>query len=391
MLDRAGDESAGRRKALNQPWPMHQQLPFVNKPVLVFWETTRACDLSCAHCRASAMTEPLPGELSTEEGMELIDQVASFGRPYPTIIFTGGDPLKRRDLFELMAYAKGLGLGFAVSPAMTTLADRMTMSRIRGAGATSISISRDVARADTHDSIRGIEGTFDRTVGTTRDATAMGLRPQINTAVMKRNFRELPELFHLIRQLGVKTWEVFFVVKVGRGTSVEDLTPRECESVCNFLYDASFYGVTVRCVEAPFIRRVSARRRESGRYWDSAEYVELSEELVRLEGKPSATQSSIGPTGTLDGDGVVFVAHDGEIHPGGLLPLSLGNIRKDNLAQVYRDDPLLRRIRGRQVVGDCGNCMYSETCGGSRARAFSAHGDPLASDPACLQTLHQLA
>ncbi|MDH2899985.1 MAG: TIGR04053 family radical SAM/SPASM domain-containing protein [archaeon] len=353
---------------------------FESKPLLVFWETTRACNLSCVHCRASAITEPLPGELSTIEGMKLIDQVASFGKPYPTIIFTGGDPLKRKDLFELISYAARLGIGFALSPAVTDLVTPEILCKVKSLGASSISISLDGASHETHDSIRGREGTFEKTVETIQTAVRMSLNSQINTSIMKRNYQELPQIFRLIRGLSIKTWELFFLVRVGRGTSVQDLTPEEYESVCNFLYDASRYGIIIRCVEAPFIRRVAAERNERGSNRDCAEYQELR---AQLEGQPM-TQSTIRPRGTLDGDGIVFVAYDGAIQPGGLLPVELGNSKNDDLVEVYRSSELLRRIRQRDFKGYCGACEYKEVCGGSRARAFSYSGDPLSSDPACL-------
>ena len=360
---------------------------FENKPVLVFWETTRACDLSCIHCRASAITQPLPGELSTNEAMRLIEQVISFGEPYPTIIFTGGDPLKRKDLFELLSYAACLGVGFALSPAVTDLLTSETLSKVKSLGARSFSISLDGATAETHDWIRGgKQETFEKTIEAIRSAVRMGLNPQINIAIMKRNYQELPQIFHLIKSLGIKTWELFFLIKVGRGTSVEDLTPEEYETVCNFLYDASFHDVTIRCVEAPFIRRVAAQREKVGPYWNRIEYEQLRSQLLQFEGQPEALSTTIRPRGTLDGDGIVFVAYDGTIHPGGLLPFKLGNVKNDQLVEVYRNNEVLRKIRQRDFKGYCGQCEYKEICGSSRARAFSSSGDPLSSDPACIHT-----
>lgn len=354
--------------------------------MLVFWETTRACALSCVHCRASAITEPLPGELDKEEGFRLIDQVTSFGKPYPTIIFTGGDPLHRTDIFELLQYSADHDVGFALSPAVTESLTHETLTKIKSVGTSSISISLDGANAETHDSIRGIPGTFQRTVEALRRSKEIGLPVQVNTAVMKRNFKELPKIFHLIKTLGVKTWEVFFLVKVGRGNAVEDLSPGENESVCNFLYDASRDGMIVRCVEAPFIRRVAKQRGEIGDYWRTDDvYRELREELVASDGIPAdGIISTLRPRGTLDGDGVIFVGYDGSVHPGGLVPVSLGNIKSGNLSEIYRNNELLRSIRERKLNGKCGSCNFKENCGGSRARAFAYHGDPLASDPACL-------
>ncbi len=356
--------------------------PWSEKPIMVFWETTRACLLSCVHCRASAIKEPLPGELTTEEGVRLIDQVASFGTPSPIIVFTGGDPLLRGDLFELLSHAADAGVRFALSPAVTELLSYDALKRIRDAGVSAVSVSLDGAYAQTHDSIRRIDGTYQRTVQAMKDAVSLGLNIQVNTAIMKSNYTELPQLFHLIRGLGVKTWELFFLVKVGRGSGVDDLTPEEVESVCNFLYDASFYGMMVRTVEAPFIRRVAKERQESGDYWKDERYHRLKTDLLNLEGEPVG-HSTIGPKGTLDGDGILFVGYDGAISPGGLVPVTIGNVKTDSLVSVYRDSELLRSIRSRKMSGPCGMCSFIEICGGSRARAYSYHQDPLSSDPAC--------
>ena len=348
----------------------------------MFWETTKACPLSCVHCRASAIRGPVPGELTTEEGKRVVDQVRSFGGRPPVLVFTGGDPLMRPDLPELLAYAKDSGVPFAVSPAVSGNLTDGALAGLRDAGASSISISLDGADAATHDAIRRVDGTFDRTLDRIRAAKALGLGVQVNTAIMKANLRELPAMFDLVRGLGVKIWELFFLVQVGRGSGVADLTPEEYESACNFAYDASRLGLVVRCVEAPFIRRVAKRRGAEGDYWREEAYLGMRDELARVSGPPG--QSTLGPKGTLDGDGVMFVGHDGAIHPGGLIPVPLGNVRTHGLASVYRSDPLLNRIRRRELNGRCGTCDYSEVCGGSRARAYAQSGDPLGPDPACL-------
>lgn len=356
---------------------------FERQPVLVFWETTRACDLSCVHCRALAHPNALPGELTEEEGRRLLDQVASFGRPSPVVVFTGGDPLKRKDLFRLAEHASDLGLRFALSPAVTELLTSDVLRRAKEIGAASISVSLDGARAETHDAIRRRPGTYDRTIRVIRDALDLGLNIQVNTAVMRRNLPELPDLFHLLRSLGVPTWEVFFLIQVGRATDAQDLTREEFESVSQFLYDASRYRVVLRPVEAPFLRRVASQRREGGDGWNGDLYRSLRSRLLGLEGPPEGL-STLAPSGTLDGDGILFVAHDGSLLPGGFLPHALGNVRQENLVEVYRENELLKKIRGRQLKGTCDDCSFKAVCGGSRARAFSYFGDPLASDPACL-------
>ncbi|MCL5068488.1 MAG: TIGR04053 family radical SAM/SPASM domain-containing protein [Thaumarchaeota archaeon] len=359
-------------------------MTFDNKPVLVFWETTRACPLACIHCRASAITEPSPGEMSNAEGFDLIDQVAEFGKPTPTIIFTGGDPLKRRGLDELLACASSRGLNYALSPAVSELLTLETIEKIKKSGVSSISLSLDGASKETHDAIRNREGTFKRTEEALRNCAIAGLGVQVNTAIMKRNLLELPQILHLIRGLGVRTWELFFLIQVGRGSGVEDIAPDEYESVCNFLYDASFYGMTIRTVEAPFIRRVAAQRAENDSYWRDPTYLSLRSELVRLEGSPSSASSTLARKGTLDGDGILFVSHEGKIHPGGLIPVELGSVKSTRIPLVYRENRLLRSIRERRFNGPCGTCAFKGICGGSRARAFSYTGDPLGSDPACV-------
>ena len=259
------------------------------------------------------------------------------------------------------------------------------LTKIKSSGASSISLSLDGAFKETHDAIRGRIGTYDKTIETIRNALRLGLKAQVNTAIMKRNFEELPQILHLIRKLGVRIWELFFLVQVGRGTVVEDLTPEEYESVCNFLYDASHYGVTIRCVEAPFVRRIARQRIEQGDYWDHESYRKLRRCLVESVGNHTSA-STLRPSGTLDGDGIIFVAYDGAVYPGGFLPIGIGDVRKDPLVRIYRENDLLRSIRQRRLNGYCGICRFRDLCGGSRARAFSHTGDPLSSDPACILT-----
>jgi len=351
--------------------------------MLVFWETTRACQLACRHCRASATAQQLPGELTTAEGRNLIDQVAGFGRPYPILIFTGGDCLLRSDLFDLVKYATGLGIPVALSPSVTPALTPLMIDQISANGVRAVSISLDGAVAATHDGVRGIPGHFEDTVQAIRALVAAGLTVQINTTVMQANVEELADIAALVSNLGANIWEVFFLVQVGRGTASEAVSPIEHEDICHFLYDASHYGFIVRTVEAPFFRRVVARRKAGDPTPDSDLYLALSGRLKTLIG-PAMRQPKAHTAATRDGKGIVFVAYDGDVYPAGFLPHSLGNVRLDPIAQIYQDDPLLRRIRAGNFTGRCGYCEYSDLCGGSRARAFAASGDPLAEDPACL-------
>ncbi len=357
-------------------------MSFSERPVLVFWETTRACPLACVHCRASAILARSPDELSTDEGRALLRSVTRFGRPFPTVVLTGGDPLMRPDLYELLEEARTLGLHVAVSPAVSDQLTPETLGRLHELGVAAISLSLDGASAATHDRFRGRTGTFERTMVAVRTALDLGLRVQVNTTVTRANVRELPSLLYEIHAAGVRTWEVFFLIGTGRGRDVEATSWEESEAVGHFLYDVSRHGVLVRPVEAPFLRRILRERNEGGKGPDSELYHALHEDLERRLGPPSHA-SSLAPQGTLDGDGILFVGHDGAVYPGGFLPWRLGQVRTDDLVTVYRTSPLLGKIRARAFRGPCGRCLYREACGGSRARAFAETTDVLGSDPAC--------
>ena len=355
---------------------------FSQRPMLVFWETTGACLLACRHCRASATTEPPPGELSHEEGRALIDQVAGFGRPYPILVFTGGDCLLRPDLFDLTAYAAARGVPFCLSPSVTPLLTPAMIERIAGCGARAVSVSLDGACAATHDGVRGIPGHFGQTVQAIRDLVAAGLTVQVNTTVMSRNVVELPRIAALLTEAGARMWEVFFLVQVGRGVAAGAVTPAEHEDVCHFLYDASRRGFVVRTVEAPFFRRVVTARRGGQPAPRGGLYQRLTGELDELLG-PATRPPSAHTAPTRDGKGILFISHDGEVYPAGFLPLGLGNVRDRPLRDIYTGDPVLRAIRAARFTGRCGRCEYADLCGGSRARAYAATRDPLGEDPAC--------
>jgi len=362
--------------------PQRTSPDYDQRPMLVFWETTRACLLACRHCRASASAQPLPGELSRTDGYDLIDQVAGFGRPYPILVLTGGDCMLRPDLFELAAYASGLGIPVCLSPSVTPLLTAAMIEKIAASGIRAVSLSLDGARPATHEGVRGIPGHFAATLAAIRACADAGLTVQVNTTVMPANAVELADIAQLVVTGGARIWEVFFLVQVGRGSGQDALTPAEHEEICHFLYDAAHYGVIVRTVEAPFFRRIVAGRRSGGSAPDSSLYRTLRDRLQQLLGAPTSRPSA-HTAPTRDGKGILFVAHDGEIYPAGFLPLGLGNVRSQSMSTIYRQDPLLRAIRAARFAGRCGECEYADICGGSRARAYASSGDPLGEDPAC--------
>jgi radical SAM protein len=359
------------------------RVDYAQRPMLVFWEVTRACLLACEHCRASASPGALPGELTSEEGRSLIDQVAAFGRPYPILILTGGDCLLRPDTFELVEYATSLGIPVGLSPSVTPRLTPEAIGRMVELGVKAVSLSLDGATPATHDGVRGIPGHFDASIPAIRALVAAGLSVQINTTVMRSNVEEMADIAALMSELGVHAWEVFFLVHVGRGEATGAITPQEHEDVCHFLYDAAHHGFVVRTVEAPFFRRVVAARRDGGEAPDTDLYRRLHDRLEERVGE-SAPRPSAHTAATRDGKGIVFVAHDGEVYPAGFLPLNLGSVRNSPLVEIYRDHPVLRSIRAAEFSGRCGRCEFADLCGGSRARAFASTGDPLGEDAACI-------
>ncbi|MBI4871631.1 MAG: TIGR04053 family radical SAM/SPASM domain-containing protein [Candidatus Riflebacteria bacterium] len=369
---------------------MDGRINFDERPILVFWESTRACLLSCQHCRASAIEQALPGELSTDEAKRFIDSLDRFGEPLPVLIMTGGDPLMRSDLVELIEHARARGIPVGLSPAVTPRLTPQTAARMRELGVKAASISLDGARAETHERIRGVNDHFARTLEALRLLVSLGYTLQVNTTIMRDNVEELAALAKILKDIGVRIWEVFFLIHVGRGSEMRELDPTQTEDVCHFLYDVSRYGIAIRTVEGPFFRRVCAWRLGDApgtdpqvRYGLSPLYGRLNRTLVELLGPPSQPPA-IRSARTRDGKGIVFVAHDGEIFPAGFLPLALGNVRTSSLVDVYRDSPLLQAVRKASFGGRCGACEFADLCGGSRARAYAAFGDPLAEDPACI-------
>jgi AdoMet-dependent heme synthase len=364
-------------------------LDFSRRPLLVFWETTRACSLACRHCRADAIPRALPGELTSLQGRELIRQVAAFGKPHPVLVLTGGDCLQRADTFDLATYAAELGITVCMSPSVTPSLTTAAMQRMRGAGVKAVSISLDGAHAASHEAVRGIPGHFEQTLRALADLLELGFRVQVNTTVMRANVEELADLAALLHRLGVRIWEVFFLVQVGRGVRVQELTAAENEQVCHFLFDAACSGLVVRTVEAPFFRRVVAWRSglapidagaiASGR---GMLYGRLAGRLHTLLGPPRGRPAAQS-LATRDGSGILFVAYNGDIYPAGFLPLVIGNVGGGSLAEVYRSSDLLQRIRRGAFAGRCGRCAWRDLCGGSRARACAASGDPLGEDPGC--------
>jgi radical SAM protein len=360
---------------------------FETRPLLVFWETTKACALACAHCRACAQKKPGPDELTTREGFAIIDELAAIGRPRPILILTGGDCLQRDDIVEIASYAHDHGVPVAISPSVTPQLTPATLRALREQGVKSASLSLDGSNGVTHDTLRGIAGHYDATLAAISLLKEQGFTTQINTTVMASNLHELADIAVTVHDLGVDVWEVFFLITMGRGSEVLESSAAQNEDVCNFLVDASRYGFIVRTVEAPFFRRVATSRREDSSTNELAPagslYVELRDRLFDRLGRPTAPIRAPSAA-TRDGKGIIFIATNGDIYPSGFMPFRLGNVRDENLIDVYRDNDSLKAIRAATFEEPCGSCRHAQLCGGSRARAFASSGDALGADPGCV-------
>jgi radical SAM protein len=366
---------------MQPPWT--KNVNYSQKPIFVCWETTKSCLLTCRHCRATAISSRLPGELDYESGLRLIDQILEFGEPYPALLLTGGDPLMRPDIFDLIGQARRQGIYTAVAASVTPLLDRAKLELLRDLGVEIVSVSLDGASAEVHDKIRNIPGTFSATLQAIETAASCGIRLQVNTTVMKSNLWDLADIFHLARGKGAVAWEAFFLIRTGRGSALENPEPRESEEVAHFLYDATQYGIPVRTSEGPLFRRVYIQRQNGGEAPRGELYSLLSKRLRELEGEPlNAPSLRLNATG--DGKGLLFIAHDGEVYPSGFLPLSLGNIKEGNLKSIYTTHPLLIGLRDTgNLKGRCGLCEHKVICSGSRSRAYAEFHDPYQEDPAC--------
>jgi radical SAM protein len=344
-----------------------KHLDYAQAPLLLIWEITRACALACRHCRASAEDVRDPRELSLEQGKDLIRQVKAMGTPL--MVLTGGDPLQRDDLEELIRYGKSVGLVMATIPAAT---DRLTQARIQSlaaAGVDQLALSLDGATAETHDTFRQVEGTYDKVIEGAGWIRETGVPLQINTVFGAWNADEFDAIAARVEELGTAFWEIFFLVPIGRGSQIQGCTVTEMESLFERIHTLSKrVPFRIKVTEGQQYRRFYHQKEEEG---DSLPW--------RGKHPPVADQ----PVNA--GLGFCFVSHTGSIQPSGFLPLDCGNVRTSPIATVYQHHPTFRDLRDlSKVHGKCAGCPYLAYCsGGSRARAYAMTGDALASDPMC--------
>lgn len=360
--------------------PPSGKLDFNERPYIVIWETTQACDLACVHCRACAQPARNRFELSTQEARGLIDQIAEM--QVPVFVLTGGDPLKRPDIYQLVEYATGKGVHTSMTPSATPLLTREAIANLKRRGLARLAVSLDGSTAGIHDAFRRVAGSYQRTLDAIRWASELGLPVQINTTITRRNLGDLENMIQLLERLDLVLWSVFFLVPTGRGQTSDLITAEEFEQVFARLYPLAGHAkFDIKTTEAQHYRRyVLQRRTEEKRAGRTAL-------APQVPGAGAISPDGIGraPRGINDGRGFVFISHIGHVYPSGFLPLAAGNIREQSLAEIYRDSPLFRALRDTsQLKGKCGACEFREVCGGSRARAYALSGDPLGEEPCCV-------
>jgi radical SAM protein len=374
----------------------HREMPslasvdFGQTPFVAIWETTRSCDLACRHCRAEAISEPLPGELSTEEGFSVLEQLAGMGTPI--CILSGGDPAKRFDLCELVEFGHQLGMRMATIPAATPLLTKNLVQDLKIAGLAQMALSLDGPSAEVHDTFRGVPGAFDKTMEGARFAREVDIPLQINTTFSAYNLEHFAAMTEIVGNIGAVFWEVFFLVPMGRGRDLGQMNSEQFEVLFRELAKYSQrVKFIVKITEAPHYRRFLVQEHMAG---EGSKEKKVSHgsagggrgELPWHMRRDFGPGGSIGlaPKGVNAGNGHVFVSYCGDIYPSGFLPLPCGNIRTGSLTEVYRHHPVFRELREADLLkGKCGICEYRDICGGSRARSFAMTGDYLAEEPFC--------
>ncbi len=343
-----------------------------NELRIVFWELTARCNLKCIHCRAEATPISSEEELSSSEAFEFIEDLSSFATPL--LILTGGEPLYRQDIYDIATYAvkKGLPVALATNG---TLVDRTVADKIKACGIRRVSISLDGARAVTHDSFRGVKGSFDQAIEGFRNLKKIGVSVQFNTTIARHNLSEVEQLLDLVRGLKADALHIFMLVPVGCGVKIagdQMLSPEEYERVLNWLYQSAqrFKDIELKATCAPHYFRIIKQHSPKGKV--------LGSSSAKADRMSSLTK------GCLAGSTVCFVSRIGDVQPCGYLPVVAGNIRNQSIRDIWENSPSFKELRDpRRLKGKCGQCEYKLICSGCRARAYFQSGDYLEEEPFC--------
>ncbi len=343
-----------------------------NIPRLIFWELTKRCNLNCIHCRAEAVDQEFSGEMILAQIQDVVDNIASFSKPI--MVFTGGEPLYRPDIFDIAKYTKSKDLPIALAT-NGTLIDRDSARHIKETGFERVSISIDGKDAHSHDTFRGITGAFDRAINGASLLKSEGVSFQFNTTITKRNVEEIDDILNLAEKMGAAALHIFMLVPVGCGVEIaetEMISPEKYEKVLNWFYDrVKSTELEFKATCAPhYYRIVRQRAREEGRTV-----------TFETDGMTAMTR------GCLAGTGICFISHHGDVQPCGYLPLIAGNVLETPFETIWKESSLFNELRDlNNLKGKCGICEFKSFCAGCRARAYYATGDHLEEEPYCIYT-----
>ena len=364
---------------------------FAYRPRLVFWELTTGCNLRCVHCRASATELMSPEDLTTQECLGIVDQIAQYA---PLIlVLSGGEPLWRRDVFEIAKHAVSKGLRVALAT-NGTLVDEAMATRIQESGIVRVSVSLDGSDHNTHDAFRGHDGAFDAAVRGLRHMHELGISTQINTTVSRHNVHQLPEMIELAKALKVDAFHLFLLVPVGCGLTIaedQSVDAAEAERILNWFYDRSIdSGMELKATCAPQYYRIARQRRAE----DRRAGMPVPAQMPHPQHAAAIQSSHPGghPTdlnqmtrGCLAASGVCFISHSGKVQPCGYLPLEAGDLRRQRFQEVWEKSILFNDMRDlNSLDGKCGYCEFKLVCMGCRARAFGVTGDYHDEEPFCI-------
>ena len=358
---------------------------------LVFWETTKACNLTCRHCRAVPQRRLGPTELKTNAAFDLIDRIAEVARP--VFVLSGGEPLFRPDLFDIAEYGVETGFRMALATNGTLVNDRVA-AKIADTGIARVAISVDGANAETHDRFRGLPGSHALAIRGLRSLRAEGVSVQINSTIAKHNVAEVPRLLDLALEIGADALHLFMLVPVGCGLEIapaEMLPADEYERVLHWFDEQSkTCPIDLKATCAPHYYRIRAQRIEEERSRG-----DMATSFIAPGTRAKAAPSVLGggrhgqhlsamTRGCLAGTSVCFISNEGAVYPCGYLPVSAGDTRIQRFRDIWIDSEVFRQLRDPEALeGKCGDCRYQALCGGCRARAYAATGSFLAEEPFC--------
>lgn len=343
--------------------------PSFKPPRLIAWELTAGCNLACKHCRGASTSQVPEGELNTKEAKHFIDEIVEMGNPI--LILSGGEPLVRKDIYELAHYGTEKGLRVALAT-NGTLVNAEVAKKLLEAGIKRVSVSLDGATAESHDEFRCVPGAFNGSMKGIEALKNAGIGFQINTTITKRNVDEIPRILKMAEEIGAEALHIFLLVPTGRGKELknEEIAPVEYERILNWFYEQQkSTKIQLKATCAPHYFRIMRQRAKK-------EGVEIS---VKTHGYEAMTKGCLG------GTGFCFVSSIGEVYPCGYLPALAGNIKQQPFREIWDNAQVFRDLRDTsKLKGKCGRCEFKEVCSGCRARAYAATSDYLAEEPYCI-------